>query len=70
MTVLNDVLLAMEGRDSLAEVSTFPPCTHTHTHTSTASEGGGEGGDSDQTALLRPVTWSMTLMASLMLIFW
>lgn len=29
MTVVNDVLLAMEGRDNLAEVSTFPPCMHT-----------------------------------------
>lgn len=56
MTLLNDVLLAMEGRDNLAEVSTFPPCMHTlipvkpHRDTHPQSED-----DSQMVKLLHPL---------------
>lgn len=64
MTLLNDVLLAMEGRDNLAEVSTFPPCMHTLIPVRTQ---GDTHPLSEDCSI--PFTWSMTLMASLMLIF-
>lgn len=62
--MLNDVLLAMEGRDNLAEVSTFPPCMHTLNPMRTHGDAHSQSEDCSIS-----FTWSMTLMASLMLIF-